>query len=191
MSDRSILIFAVVIACLAALGGFTMSHQRAAEGGISTDPAHMMVMPVTRDVPIKDLNGREHSLSEWKGKILVVNFWATWCPPCVKEIPAFVELQARLSGRGLQFLGIALDDPVEAGKFAATRAVNYPILAGDDNVAELMRGLGNAIGGLPYTVVFDREGKIVHTHQGEWSSPAALQVLEPLLDQVVAQQNAP
>lgn len=191
MSDRNILTVAIVIACLAAFGGFALSHHRTA-GGTSMDPAHLMVMPVThRDVQVKDLKGRKHSLSEWRGKILVVNFWATWCPPCVKEIPAFIELQARLGGRGLQFVGIALDDPIEAGKFAAARAVNYPILAGDDNVAELMRGLGNAIGGLPYTVVFDRTGNMVHTQQGEWSSAAALQVLEPLLGSVIAQQNVP
>jgi thiol-disulfide isomerase/thioredoxin len=181
MTDRKVLILALGIASLSAFAGYTVS-QRVADTGTSLDPTQLMTRPAaSRDMPIKDLQGREHTLAEWAGKVLVVNFWATWCPPCVKEIPAFVELQTQLGPRGLQFVGVALDEPVAAGEFAAKRAVNYPVLVGDDDVTTLMHALGNEIGALPYTVVFDREGKIVHTHQGEWSLPAAMAVLEPLL----------
>lgn len=171
LRDWKILLAALLVAGLAAYAGFRVSSARAPSGVTAHD-----------EIRIQDLEGREHSLSEWTGKLLVVNFWATWCPPCVVEIPAFVRLQAELGPRGLQFVGIALDDPAAAAKFATDRAMNYPVLAGEDNVAQLMRGLGNSIGALPYTVVFDRAGGIVHTQQGEWPLDAARRVLEPLLE---------
>ncbi len=185
MKDWKILFVALVAATLSAYAGFKVSSVRAP---LKADSEATMAAPPTliavakEDARIKDLAGREHSLSEWAGKILVVNFWATWCPPCVVEIPVFIKLQAEFGARGLQFVGIALDDPVAAGKFATERAINYPILAGDEEVARLMEGLGNTIGALPYTVVFDRQGQIVHTHQGEWTPADAHRLLEPLLD---------
>jgi thiol-disulfide isomerase/thioredoxin len=185
MKDWKILCIALVAATLSAYLGFTVSSARAplqANSEATTPVPRALTPVVNEEARIKDLEGREHSLSEWAGKILVVNFWATWCPPCVVEIPAFIKLQTDFEARGLQFVGIALDDPQAAAKFATERAINYPILVGDDNVARLMEGLGNTIGALPYTVVFDRQGQVVHTHQGEWTPAAARQLLEPLLD---------
>lgn len=191
MKDWKILLLALAVASLSAYAGFRFSGSQPPGAAVdTTDPAHLQITsPAKVDVRIKDLEGREHSLSEWAGKILVVNFWATWCTPCVVEIPAFVQLQSELSARGLQFVGIALDDPVAAGKFAAEHAMNYPVLAGDENVARLMQGLGNTIGALPYTVVFDRAGRIVYTQQGEWHVDAARRVLETLLDPVPGHQQ--
>ncbi|MBI2802381.1 MAG: TlpA family protein disulfide reductase [Gammaproteobacteria bacterium] len=193
MSDRRVLAWALVVASLSAVAGYQVSvnrHHSAATNALVTDVAPQPLRTVA-DVPvrIKDLNGREHSLTEWRGKVLVVNFWATWCPPCVHEIPGFIELQKEFGPRGLQFVGIALDDVNAASKFAAVRGINYPVLAGDDNVAELMRGLGNTIGALPFTVVFDPRGEIVTTHQGEWSSSAAREVFESLVKAPAAQQQ--
>ncbi len=185
LKDWKILVVALVAATLSAYAGFKVSSARAPLRADleSTMPAPRALLSVAKEeARIKDLEGREHSLSEWGGKILVVNFWATWCPPCVVEIPAFIKLQADFGARGLQFVGIALDDPKAAAKFATERAINYPILVGDDDVARLMESLGNTIGALPYTVVFDRQGQIVHTHQGEWAPADARQLLEPLLD---------
>jgi thiol-disulfide isomerase/thioredoxin len=127
-------------------------------------------------------DGTSHRLDEWAGKVLVVNFWATWCPPCLREIPAFVALQARHGEAGLQFVGIALDQAEPVAAFAADKGVNYPVLVGDENVARFMQALGNEIGGLPYTVVFDRTGEVVLTHQGEWAAEEAAASLEGLLE---------
>jgi thiol-disulfide isomerase/thioredoxin len=187
MKDWKILLLGCVVASLSAYAGFRLSSTGAPAGAAAdtSDPAQLPVTTSSKnEIRIEDLAGREHSLSEWTGKILVVNFWATWCPPCVVEIPAFVQLQSELGARGLQFVGIALDDPVAAGKFATSRAMNYPVLAGDDNVARLMQSLGNTISALPYTVVFDRAGRIVHTQQGEWQMEDARGVIEPLLEPV-------
>ena len=184
MKERSLWVVGLVIASLSALAGFKLSSGRpsSALGSDAMNPSHLTVgLQTTTDIKIQDLSGREHSLSEWNGKVLVVNFWATWCPPCVTEIPGFVELQTKFGPRGLQFVGIALDEPLATAKFSHDRGINYPVLVGEDNVAQLMRGYGNAIGALPFTVVFNRAGKIVHIQQGEWSSEDALAVIQPLL----------
>lgn len=192
MKEWKILLLALVAASLSAYAGFRISSTRvqATPASDTTAPVPLEMIAVAMDeIRIKDLEGREHSLSEWAGKILVVNFWATWCPPCVVEIPAFMELQSDLGTRGLQFVGIALDDPAAAAKFTTERAINYPILAGDEEVARLMQGLGNAIGALPFTVVFDRAGHIVHTQQGEWKLTQARRILESLVDPLPGNQQ--
>jgi thiol-disulfide isomerase/thioredoxin len=125
--------------------------------------------------------GRE-ALSAWAGKIIVLNFWATWCPPCLREIPAFVELQTAMGPDGVQFVGIALDqaEPVQA--FVTDKGVNYPVLIGDQDVARFMVTLGNTIGALPYTVVLGRNGEVVTSHQGEWDAEAAGAILRKLVE---------
>ena len=114
-----------------------------------------------------DLQGAERSSEEWLGKVLVVNFWATWCPPCLREIPSFVDLQEQHGTMGLQFVGIAIDDADQVREFLQTTKVNYPVLLGDTDAIELSRLLGNRFSGLPYTAVFDRTGKLVYVQAGE------------------------
>ena len=184
MKERSLWVVGLVIASLSALAGFKLSSERpsSALASDAMNPSHLTVgLQTTTDIKIQDLSGHQRTLTEWNGKVLVVNFWATWCPPCVTEIPGFVELQTKYGSRGLQFVGIALDEVIATAKFSRDRGINYPVLVGEDNVAQLMRGYGNAIGALPFTVVFNRAGKIVHIHQGEWSSVDALAVIQPLL----------
>jgi thiol-disulfide isomerase/thioredoxin len=113
--------------------------------------------------------------------VLVVNFWATWCPPCLTEIPGFVDLQQELGPKGLQFIGIALDDADAVREFAQAKKVNYPVLVGEEPVMALMREFGNTHGGLPYTVVLGHRGDPLHTKQGEWERDEARAVLTPLL----------
>ena len=125
-----------------------------------------------------DLQGQPRRLDEWRGKLLILNFWATWCPPCKKEMPAFVRLQQRYGAQGVQFVGIALDTRDEVAKFVAEHGIDFPILAGEDDVAIYMQRLGNQIGALPFTVVVDRGGEIRHTHQGEWVEADAEQVIK-------------
>lgn len=111
------------------------------------------------DLP--DLAGKAQALAQWRGKVLVVNFWASWCPPCRAEIPGFIDLQKKYQGRGLTFVGIAEDSADKAGAFAKKIGVNYPVLV-DENASVLN------LSGLPYTVVFDRKGEVVATHVGAW-----------------------
>ena len=128
-----------------------------------------------------DLNGAAQNVTQWQGKIIVVNFWATWCPSCLKEIPAFMKLQTQY-GEKVQFVGIALDDVEAVKTFQEKTAVNYPLLiSGDFEGFQLAKKLGNIISAIPYTVVTNREGIVVYRHSGELSATELETVLNPLL----------
>ena len=115
---------------------------------------------------LPDTAGREQSIGQWRGKVLVVNFWATWCVPCREEMPEFVKAQREFGGRGLQFVGIAIDDGAKVKEFAAELSLNYPALIGGYGAMELSKTLGNRLGALPFTIVVDRSGRVSHTQLG-------------------------
>ena len=132
--------------------------------------------------PLTDLDGHRHALAEWRGKVVVLNFWATWCPPCREEMPAFVALQEELGERGLQFVGVAIDDPGAVREYLKKHPVNYPVLAGDSGVPAWADSLGNQLSALPFSAVFDRDGRKVHTQTGLFRREQVLTVVAPLLD---------
>jgi thiol-disulfide isomerase/thioredoxin len=111
---------------------------------------------------------------------MVINFWATWCPPCREETPLFVELQEKYREHGVRFIGVAIDDPEPTQDFVDTYGVNYPVLIGDSSAIELSRRLGNRFQGLPFTVVARPDGRIASRVTGEVERDA----LEPLLLQL-------
>ena len=118
------------------------------------------------ELRLPDLEDRLHTIADWKGKLVVVNFWATWCGPCREEIPLFVRLQSDYASRGLQFIGIAIDQPDKVKPFAREFKMNFPILIGGYDVIELGRRIGNKAGVLPFTVILGRDGRIVATAVG-------------------------
>lgn len=128
-----------------------------------------------------DVDGKLQAVSQWRGKILVINFWASWCGPCKQEIPQFIGLQQKYADKDLQFIGIAVDDRQPVMEFLQQVAINYPILIAGDAGSSLSSQLGNIIGVLPFTVVVNREGQIVHRQPGEWSEKDFIEVVEPLL----------
>jgi thiol-disulfide isomerase/thioredoxin len=117
-------------------------------------------------VSLPDVDGREQVLSQWRGKLLVVNFWATWCAPCREEMPMFVQAQVAHGTKGLQFVGIAVDDAVKVRQFAREIGLNYPALVGGYGAMELSKSLGNSVMALPFTIVVDRDGNVVLTQLG-------------------------
>lgn len=113
-----------------------------------------------------DSHGHEQPLSQWRGQVVVLNFWASWCAPCREEIPDFVALRTQYRPKGVEFVGIAIDNPVNVTQFLQRLPVNYPILIGEGAAHTLARQLGNASGALPYTIVFDRDGRVALRHLG-------------------------
>jgi len=132
---------------------------------------------------LKDTEGNIINTNNLKGKVLLVNFWATWCPPCKKEMPAFIELQDKYADQGFQILGIALDDEQSVRDFADALGVNYPVMAAEYDGILLSREYGNHIGALPYSVFVNRSGTIVFTKAGELSKLQVEKAILPLLSE--------
>ncbi len=114
------------------------------------------------DFTLPSLDGRTVSLSQFRGKVVILDFWASWCPPCKREIPDFIGLQSSYGSRGLQIVGVALDDPAPVREFASTQGINYPVLFGTDETASLYGG----ISGIPTTFIIDARGTIVGRYEG-------------------------
>jgi thiol-disulfide isomerase/thioredoxin len=127
------------------------------------------------------LDGRVRGIDEWRGKVLVCNFWATWCPPCREEIPLLVSERNAFASKGLEVVGIAVDSAAKVAEFAKTIKISYPILVADASGIKLMRELGNRSGALPYTVFLDRDGTIVGRKLGALHRPELERILHDLL----------
>jgi len=125
-----------------------------------------------------DLQGASRSLGEFQGKVLVLNFWATWCAPCREEMPAFSRLQAAWAARNVQFVGLSSEDPPKVAAFARSLGVTYTLWVGGDEVEQLSRRLGNVTGALPHTLVLDRSGRVVAAKVGAYTETALTAVLE-------------
>jgi thiol-disulfide isomerase/thioredoxin len=113
-----------------------------------------------------DGRGQPQALSQWRGRVVVLNFWASWCAPCREEMPDFVTLRTQHHPKGVEFVGIAIDNSARVTQFLQHQPVNYPILIGEGAAHNLARQLGNPSGALPYTIVLDQDGNIVLAHLG-------------------------
>jgi peroxiredoxin len=121
--------------------------------------------PANLDFVIKDMDGRDVNLADYKGKVIMLNFWATWCGPCKYEIPTFVELQDEYRDRGVVFLGLSVDDPVDKLRpFAAEYKMNYPVLVGEGR--EDVQDAFGPVWGIPVTFMIGRDGRICKRHMG-------------------------
>ncbi len=153
------------------------SAQHASEP-LAPDAAKALVDDIFA-LTLMDLDGNSQPLSQWRGKVLVVNYWATWCAPCLEEMPAFSRLHDHYSSWGVQFVGIGLDDPGKMKTFASATPVSYPLLVG----GSFGRTPGLQVKGLPYTVVIDRDGNVGTTRLGRLDESG----LEPLLRRLIGQ----
>jgi thiol-disulfide isomerase/thioredoxin len=164
----------------ASKGNLTGSPNSAEEDAAADAKAAGKAAPL--DFTLKDMNGVDVKLASFKGKPIIVNFWATWCGPCRAEIPSLVELQTQYGaeGKDIVILGISVDDPIEKLKpYAAQMKMNYPVLVGNgrDDVQDAFGPLW----GIPVTVFIDREGRIAKKHSGIASKEQFEQEIKALL----------
>jgi thiol-disulfide isomerase/thioredoxin len=176
MKHRWPLFVAVAIGA-AALGFFfgQPQIQSPQKTDISPDAAAKLV-----DLAITTPQGQAASLAQWRGKVRVVNFWATWCPPCREEMPEFSRMQDRLKDKGVQFVGIGIDTPDNIINFSKTSPVSYPLLMGSYDILKLTVALGNKASALPFTVILDREDRIAYIKTGKLSEAELERLLPPL-----------
>ena len=151
----------VLIAAIMAIGAGIFAYQ-----ATLSDRSVAKVVAELMRLRLPDVSGKDQSLAQWRDKVLVVNFWATWCEPCREEIPVLLRVQAKHASNGVQIVGISVDSADKVRQFASQYRIGYPLVIGSMEVIELTRGLGNNAAGLPYTIVLDRSGRVVKTHLG-------------------------
>jgi len=127
-----------------------------------------------------DLDGQTRNIKDWDGKVILLNFWATWCPPCLKEIPGFIELQEQYGDQGFQVIGIAVDNEEAVRDYVNEVKINYPVIAAEFEAIELSSRYGNRMGALPYSVIINRESEISNKITGELSKIEAEKLIEKL-----------
>ena len=175
MARRFTVAATAAVAALALAAGLYFGIEHRAE---APDPA--AVLALTR-IDLPNLAGGRATLERWRGKVVVVNFWASWCPPCREEIPGLVRIQQKLAANGLQIVGIAVDSVDKSRQAATEMAISYPVLVAEVQIIDITRRLGNRAGGLPFTIVLDREGRLVTTHLGLLSEAQLERLITPLL----------
>lgn len=157
--NRRLLLSAAVAVAATVAGVYTL------RGRDTSAPAAEDPVATLMRLPLPDLNGATQSLAAWRGQPMVVNFWATWCAPCVREMPELDALQKKYPH--IRFVGIGVDSTVNMRKFIEKIPVSYPLWVIDVGAVDLLRKLGNASGGLPFTLVFNTDGSINRQILGE------------------------
>lgn len=182
--------FPVVLACAVfGVAAALIGQQRSGADAVAVPQAPVsgpagLIGSTRPDFSLPDLAGGLRQAQEWDGRVLMVNFWASWCIPCRREIPGFVALQEKYGDAGLQIVGIALDEQAPVERFLSGLAieVNYPQLLSPDSAGiALARAYGDAMGALPYTVLVGRDGRIEFIQFGELSAEHAERRIQPLL----------
>ena len=133
---------------------------------LAAPQAQPQAVELRPDLEFGGLDGQRHRLSEWNGKLLLLNFWATWCAPCLKEIPLLVQTQRQLGTRGLQIVGIAMDDVEPVRQFQKQLGINYPVMVGGADIAEAMDRLGDQLGAFPFSVLIAPDGRVIGRQSG-------------------------
>lgn len=188
-------VFLVVLLCIAAaVAGFAISS-RMQQDKLEDQYSITKIRKAPDDVQrpgfqLADLEGKLHHINEWDGKVILLNFWATWCPPCRDEIPAFIELQEKYGPSGFQVIGIAIDQPDLVEEYSDSMGVNYPLLVGEDNAIDIGTEYGNRLGVLPYSVIISHEGMIRFIKKGEVTMEEVEEMIKPLLKEKKAASPA-
>lgn len=178
LSYAIVVLVAVVIGFLAAREW--RQHRAAPETAIAAAPAARPPVLTLPEFSLKNREGSLQSVHSWPGKSLILNFWATWCAPCRREIPLLMELQQRYADAGFQVVGIAVDFREDVLKYADTMKISYPLLIGEQDGLAAVDAFGIEAVGFPYTVFTDAQGNIITTHIGELHQEQAELILDAI-----------
>ena len=167
------IILALALFVAAAVAGYLFhGHSQSASARLTPANAAGSADAIGRMRPefsLPDLSDQARSITEWDGNAMIVNFWATWCPPCRKEIPLLIEKQEQAAALGIVIVGIAIDNAEDVKRYAAEIGFNYPVLIGEQEAIDAAEGFGVDVVGLPLTVMTGRDGRVVELHAGEMS----------------------
>jgi len=146
-----------------------------------SETTHQAVIIPALEFSLPDVANKQRSLSEWQGKIRIINFWATWCPPCLEEIPEFIKLQTEYGDKNVQFIGVAIEDKQAVQQYLKNNPSNYPMLIGEEQAIKLSQQLGNIVNAVPFSLILNQQGQIIHRHPGELSREKIIEIIAPLL----------
>lgn len=172
---KSPLTWSLIVGLLLLIAAIAYNSDYQLSANPLSDKATVLTRP---DFSLQDLEGEVRHINEWDGQYIVLNFWATWCPPCRKEIPEFIALQKKYGSVGLQFIGVAIDDTEAVSQFAMEMGINYPNLIAESEGIELAHQYGNTYGALPFSVIINREGRIIGRQVGLLSKEKILQLTQ-------------
>lgn len=164
--QKIVIIISVAILAIALGFGLYLKHVAVPEPAMPATPVAINASTQI-DFELADLDGNTRRFSEWHGKHRIVNFWATWCAPCRREIPLLKAFQEQHGADGFQVIGIAVEFPEPVIAYAEEAEFNYPILVGEEDAMAAAESSGVSFIGLPFTMVVDRDGKLVDVHMGE------------------------
>lgn len=173
--------FYVIVAILSLAAGIAYKSR---EMGITTSlPDHVKQAAAKTffNTTLLTPEGEPLTMSQWQGKIIVVNFWATWCLPCRDEIPELIDTYTTYKQKDLIIVGIAIDNAEKVAAFSKEFNINYPVVAGEFDAFTLAEAMGNPQGALPFTVTIDRNGAIIDTHLGRIKKQQIEKIIQPML----------
>jgi len=153
--------FAAAIGLLALAVGATLALRHDVPSAIPSADASALFAHT-----FKDTQDRPQAMAQWQGDTLVVNFWATWCAPCIEEMPDLQKVQIEYVSRGVKVVGLAIDNEAAVKRFADEMQLQFPLLLAGATGSDLIRQLGNPSGAMPFTLLIDPRGRIVHSKLG-------------------------
>ncbi|MDC8758735.1 TlpA family protein disulfide reductase [Janthinobacterium fluminis] len=167
MKKKNLLAYAFIALMFGGMGAYVgLSKNKAGPQTTSAAPGVTGPVQALFAQSMADAAGKTQALGQWRGKAMIVNFWAPWCAPCVDEMPELSALQREMAGKNLQIIGIGIDSPANIAQFAGKFKIDYPVYVAGLEGTNLSRLFGNTAGGLPYTVLIGADGQVKKTYLG-------------------------